>query len=324
MKIDGLCKEYVIGKKAKTKEKKAEPLILHAVDNVSFDVYKGEILGVVGESGCGKSTLGRCVMRLVDITRGDLYYKDDNIAYLNYKQMKPYRSNIQMIFQNPYSSFNSKKTIGKNISDVAKFYKMDKKEYDEKISELLSYIGMTREALEKLPGEFSGGQLQRLAIIRALLLNPEFIVADEPVSALDVSVQAQILNLIQDLKKQYNTTMMFISHELTVVQHVCDRVAVMYLGNLVEIGTSKQLFGNTKHPYTKALISAKPKELPEQKSNRVMLEGEVPSAINPPKGCKFHTRCPYVKAGVCDIEVPQLVEVEPGHKVACHLWNEIV
>lgn len=319
IKIRELKKYYNVGKKKFDAGHTAirQP-VLKALDDVSFDIYKGEIFGVVGESGCGKSTLGRCIMKLTDITEGKIFFKGEDIVDYNFKQMVHIRKQMQMVFQNPFSSFNPKQTIGKNLSEVAKFYRMPTEEYKEKIKNLVEYIGLDENVLKRHPNELSGGQLQRLAIIRALILNPEFIMADEPVSALDVSVQAQILNLILDLKDKFGLTMMFISHELTVVKHICDRVAVMYLGNIVELASSEQLFSHAFHPYTAALISAKPKELPEQETKRIHLKGDVPSAMDIPQGCRFHTRCPYAKQGKCDFEIPRLNEIQPGHFVACH------
>jgi len=320
IKVKNLSKYYKAGKKKLNKENdRVEQPYLKAVDDVSLNVYKGEILGIVGESGCGKSTLGRCIMKLIDSTKGSIEIKGDNIVNHHFKQMKPYRKQMQMIFQNPFSSFNPKQTIGKNIGNVAKLYNIPQKAYDEKITQLLEYIGLPLSTLKRHPNELSGGQLQRLAIIRALLLNPEFIMADEPVSALDVSVQAQILNLMLDLRDEYKMTMMFISHELTVVEHICDRVAVMYLGTIVEMGNTNQLFKNALHPYTQTLLSAKPKELPELEVNRIILKGDVPSAMNIPSGCRFHTRCPYTIQNKCNVEVPKFIEIEEGHWAACHL-----
>jgi len=322
LKANNLKKYYKVGRKQLNINKnKVEQVYLKAVDDVSFEIYKGEILGIVGESGCGKSTLGRCIMKLIDATEGTIDFKGENIVNHGFKQMKPIRKQMQMVFQNPISSFNPKQTIGKNIGDVARFYRISKQEYEIKITQLMEYIGLPKSILKSHPNELSGGQLQRLAIIRALLLNPEFIMADEPVSALDVSVQAQILNLLLDLKEEFKMTMMFISHELTVVQHICDRVCVMYLGKIVEMGETDKLFKNPLHPYTQALISAKPKELPELETKRIILKGDVPNAMNIPEGCRFHTRCSYALKR-CHIEAPQFVEIEEGHWVACHLKNK--
>lgn len=311
LSMHDLCKYYPVGNQ-----------VLKAVDSISFNIFEGENLGVVGESGCGKSTLGRCLLKLIEPTNGIELYDGENITGLSPKSMIPYRKDMQMIFQNPYSSFNPQKTIGKNLIEVAKFYGLKGSQAKERVLELLTYVNMDEQVLTRRCNELSGGQLQRLAVVRALIPNPRFIVADEPVSALDVSVQAQILNLLYDLKEKFNMTMMFISHELTVVEHICDRVMVMYLGGMVEIGVTEEIFGNTMHPYTKALINSKPKELPEQQKEKVSLEGEVPSAMNIPSGCRFHTRCSECINGLCDKQMPPLYQVADRHWVYCHLAKE--
>lgn len=293
-------------------------LMVKAVDDVSFDICSGQIVGVVGESGCGKSTLGRCVMHLTGISDGSIYYKDTELSHLSEKQMKKFRSHMQMIFQNPFSSFNSRHTIGHALMSVTKEYGIKKEEALDRIKKLIQEIGLDPVVLTRRPSELSGGQLQRLAIARALIVNPEFILADEAVSALDVSVQAQILNMIMDLRKKYNLTMMFISHDLTVVEHISDEVVVMYLGKVMERGTTEELFGSTMHPYTKALLSAKPKDRPDQISNRIILKGDVPNAINVPPHCRFCTRCAEFEPGLCDSKTPELVNVGGRHWVACH------
>lgn len=290
-----------------------------ALDGVSFEIMTGEILGVVGESGCGKSTLGRCIMKLVDITGGEITYRGQDISSLRGAEMKDLRRHIQMVFQNPLSSFNPKHTIGHSLREAARNFGMSAEETEARLKLLMETISLDSSMLARRPGELSGGQLQRLAIARALITRPDFIMADEPVSALDVSVQAQILNLLLDLRKEYQLTIMFISHELTVVEHICDRVVVMYLGKIMEMGTTERLFGNTLHPYSKALIASKPKEHPAEESRKVLLKGDVPNAMNVPEGCRFHTRCPYMMKGQCNCEEPPLTEVEPGHWVACHL-----
>jgi peptide/nickel transport system ATP-binding protein/oligopeptide transport system ATP-binding protein len=292
---------------------------LLAVDDVSFSIKKGQIYGVVGESGCGKSTLGRCLLRLVDLTEGNIYFKGEDISLYRHRELKRVRHQMQMVFQNPFSSFNPKMTIGQSLFEIGKFYKIPKDDTKIKIKQLLEHINLQDDALYRYPNELSGGQLQRLAIARALMLDPLFIIADEPVSALDVSVQAQILNLILDLRDKLSLTLLFISHELTVVEHVCDRVAVMYMGKIVEEASTVEIFSKKKHPYTEALISARPKEDPEQKTDRIILEGELPSAIDIPRGCRFFSRCPKFQKGRCDEEVPLLKEIAPEHLVACHL-----
>lgn len=318
--IKHLKKHYPLGKK-KVDDVKKE-ITLKAVDDITFNIFKGETLGVVGESGCGKSTLGRCILRLIEPTDGKVIFENQEIQEYSLSKMKTLRKDMQMVFQNPYSSFNPKKTIGKNLSDVAKFYGYKGPETQERIISLLKEVNLDKTVLSRRSDELSGGQLQRLAIVRALIPNPLFIMADEPVSALDVSVQAQILNLLSDLKEKFGLTLMFISHELTVVEHICDRVLVMYLGSMVEIGVTDEIFDNTMHPYTKALISSKPKEHPEQKKNRIMLEGEIPNATSIPKGCAFSTRCPEAIAGKCEVEKPPLYRVAQRHWVSCHLAKE--
>lgn len=290
-----------------------------ALDDVSLEVYRGEILGIVGESGCGKSTLGRCIMRLTEITDGKIIMDGKDIFSLSKKEMKEMRRKSQMVFQNPYSSFNPKHTIGRSLTDVAKLFGMTNAEAKEDISNLLGLISLDESVLSRRPGELSGGQLQRLAIARALITKPVFILADEPVSALDVSVQAQILNLIFDLKQQFDQTMMFISHDLPVVEHICDRIVVMYLGAIMEMGSVDDIFSDTRHPYTKALIASKPRSSPDEPVPEVELKGDLPNAMEMPEGCRFHTRCPHCIPGKCDAAAPLLKEVSPGHFCACYL-----
>ena len=293
--------------------------VVKALDGISLDIFKGEILGVVGESGCGKSTLGRCIMRLIDCTMGSITFRGDDISKQSKKEMKDLRRHMQMIFQNPFSSFNPKHTIKQSLTDVGNLFGMSASDTNERIQYLLSVIGLDEVVLGRHPGELSGGQLQRLAIARALLLSPEFILADEPVSALDVSVQAQILNLLLKLKKEFSMTMMFISHELTVVEHICDRVIVMYLGSIMEMGSTDALFSHTMHPYSLALLSSKPKDNPDDETNRIILQGDVPNALDIPPFCRFCTRCPSFIPGKCDVETPKLMQVSEDHWVACHL-----
>ena len=310
IEVRNLKKYYPSGKKT-----------LKALDGVTFDVCEGEIIGIVGESGCGKSTLGRSILRLFPVTEGKIIFDGTDISKMNRRQLKPYRRNMQMIFQNPYSSFNPKQKIGSALAEVGKVYGMSDQEIREKISRLLEYIRLPEDMLQRSPGELSGGQLQRLAIARALILNPSFIVADEPVSALDVSVQAQILNLITDLRRELKMTMLFISHEMTVVEHLCDQVAVMYLGKIVEMAPTQELFANILHPYTQALMSAIPKADPEEKKERIILEGDIPNAIDLPKGCSFASRCRYCTAE-CKEREPELKTVGSGHQVTCHHAGE--
>lgn len=305
--------------RVKSRQKDA---VVKALDGISLDIFKGEILGVVGESGCGKSTLGRCIMRLIECTEGSITFQGTDISKCTKKEMKNLRRHMQMVFQNPFSSFNPKHTINSSLKDVCSLFGMNAEETKSRIQFLLSVIGLDEVVLERNPGELSGGQLQRLAIARALLVSPEFIMADEPVSALDVSVQAQILNLLLKLKKELSMTMMFISHELTVVEHICDRVIVMYLGSIMEMGSTEALFSNTMHPYSKALLSSKPKENPDEVTNRILLQGDVPNAMQIPPFCRFSTRCPSFIPGKCDAETPSLVQIAEDHWVACHLVRQ--
>jgi oligopeptide/dipeptide ABC transporter ATP-binding protein len=292
--------------------------LLRALDGVSFDVCRGEIIGIVGESGCGKSTLGRCALRLIDVTDGTVVFEGRDITHLSSSALKPIRRDMQMIFQNPFSSFNPKQSIGSALREVGHVHGIKSAEADEKIRALLADISLPEDILSRSPGELSGGQLQRLAIARALLLDPKFIVADEAVSALDVSVQAQILNLIVDLRRKLSMTMMFISHEMTVVEHTCDTIAVMYLGRIVEIAPTRELFGNVLHPYTQALLSAIPKSDPDDDKQRIILQGDVQSAIDLPKGCRFASRCSRCTAKCLESE-PELRDFGNGHRAACHL-----
>ncbi len=294
---------------------------LKALDGVSIEVKEGVVYGIVGESGCGKSTLGKCMMRLQTLTDGKVFFRGQDISHQSRKELRPLLSQMQMVFQNPYSSFNPKLKLGYSLREPCRINGMKKEEIENRIQELLSYISLTENELDRFPHELSGGQLQRLAIARALLLKPGFIVADEPVSALDVSVQAQILNLILDLKEAFHTTMLFISHDMTVVEHICDEVAVMYLGRVVESGKTNILFRNLLHPYTQALMSAIPVIDPMgEGSKRILLTGDIPTAVDVPKGCRFASRC-SVCMQCCREEEPELVMVEEGHYVACHRYR---
>lgn len=315
--VKNLKKYYRIGRRRV--DGKAENVELKAVDDLTFAILKGETLGVVGESGSGKSTLGRCVLKLIEATSGEVHFKGTDLVNASPAVLKNLRKDMQVVFQNPSSSFNSKMSIGKALRSVAQFYGMDKAQANEKITELLGYVNLDKSVLHHRSDELSGGQLQRLAIVRALIPSPSFILADEAVSALDVSVQAQILNLLEEMKAKFGLTLLFISHELTVVEHICDRVLVMYLGSMVEIGDTEVLFSNTMHPYTKALIASKPKMTPEEEKPAVLLEGEIPSAIDVPPGCRFYSRCPEAMAGKCNQKVPPLYQVANNHWVACHL-----
>ena len=314
IRAEHLVKEFPIASKKLGEPKK----VLHAVSDVSISVPKGSIFGIVGESGCGKSTLGRSLLRLETITGGKVYFQGRDITDLSGKDLLPLRRDMQMIFQNPYASFNPKQKIGSALREVAKVHKIPSNEAEEKIKHLLQEINLPEDTLNRIPSEMSGGQLQRLAIARALLLDPAFIVADEPVSALDVSVQAQILNLMMDLREKFSLTMLFISHEMTVVRHLCDQVAVLYLGTVVEQAESEELFNNLLHPYTQTLMSAIPTLDPEHKKQRIVLQGDLPSAIDVPPGCPFADRCPKCQPQ-CKESRPQLKDVGNNHLVACHL-----
>ena len=294
---------------------------LKAVDNVSFAIQPGETLGLVGESGCGKTTVGRTILHLYKPTGGEVLYKGRKIQ--TKADIQAFRNKASMVFQDPYSSLNPRMTVADIIGeplDVHKLYS-SRQERQERILELMGYVGLNSEHAARYAHEFSGGQRQRIGIARALAVNPDFIVCDEPVSALDVSIQAQIINLLNELQDKYKLTYLFISHDLSVVEHISDTVGVMYLGNLVEYGAKADIFRNPLHPYTKALFSAIPIPDPKVKMNRIVLEGSIPSPANPPKGCKFHTRCANCMA-CCKEEAPVQREIEPGHFVCCHLYDK--
>ena len=294
---------------------------IRAVDDVSFEINKGETFSLVGESGCGKSTLGRTVLRLLDKTSGSVKFKGLDIHSLSKKEMRKLRLKMQIIFQDPFSSLNPRKTVSDLIGEalIAHKFVNSKKEYYNRIEEVMEVCGLARYHMKRYPHEFSGGQRQRIGIARSLVLNPEFIVADEPVSALDVSIQSQIINLLQDFQEKYGFSYLFISHDLSVVRHISHKVGVLYLGSLVEVASKDDLYNSPMHPYTQALISCVPLPDPEKKVDRIILKGDIPSASNPPSGCKFHTRCLHVK-DICKEEVPILKEVGNGHKVSCHLY----
>ncbi len=296
---------------------------VQAVDDISITVRKGETIGLVGESGCGKSTAGRAILQLYKPTSGQVLYEGRDLTKLGSTEMRRMRRHLQMIFQDPYASLNPRMTVGNIVGEPLQIHKIttNNKERNERVQDLLKVVGLNPYFANRYPHEFSGGQRQRIGIARALAARPSFVVADEPVSALDVSIQAQVVNLLEELQDEFNLTYLFISHDLSVVRHIADRVAVMYLGKIVEVADRNALYENPLHPYTKALLSAVPIPDPkiERKRERIILTGDVPSPINPPSGCRFHTRCPYVM-DVCKEKIPPLLKQTEGHEVACWLY----
>ena len=297
-----------------------------AVDDISFKIYRGETLGLVGESGCGKSTTGRTIIRLYDVTDGEVIFDGAEIGQMSEHELKPFRKKIQMIFQDPYASLNTRMTVSDIIGEPLDIHGLASgKERQERIFDLLERVGLSKMHASRYPHEFSGGQRQRIGIARALAVNPDFIICDEPISALDVSIQAQVVNMLEDLQKEFGLTYLFIAHDLSMVKHISDRIGVMYLGKMAEIAESNKLYEKPLHPYTQALLSAIPIPDPEvtRAKQRIILEGDVPSPIDPPSGCRFRTRCIYAFDKCKEIE-PELKEVEPEHFVACHLMDEKV
>ncbi|WP_249661469.1 ABC transporter ATP-binding protein [Lysinibacillus fusiformis] len=319
LKVDGLKKYFPIRKGVLN----TQTGDIKAVDDVSFEVFEGETLGIVGESGCGKSTTGRLLMRLLEPTEGNIEFAGKMISELSNNEMRKARRDIQMIFQDPYASLNPRHNIGKILEEPLIVHGIgNAKERKQKVLELLEIVGLNEYHIKRYPHQFSGGQRQRIGIARALMTNPRLLIADEPVSALDVSIQAQVLNLLQKLQKDLKLTYIFISHDLGVVRHISNRVGVMYLGKLVELTASEDLYAEPLHPYTQALLSSVPVPDPTFEREQMIITGDIPSASNPPSGCTFHTRCPF-KMEQCSQVVPKMQEVKPGHYVACHLYEAL-
>ncbi len=320
-----------LNKSFRVKSEKAifgKPAQVRVLNDISFELFEGETLGIVGESGCGKSTLARCIVRGASASSGDVIYyseEDRRVDYLRLKgkEAKRFRRDIQMIFQDPYSSLSPRMSVYDILSEpLIANYKLKRSEIDAKVTDIAEKTGLNPGYLRRYPHAFSGGQRQRIAIARALIARPRLVVCDEAVSALDVSIQAQIINLLKDLQEQFRITYIFISHDLSIVQHISDRVAVMHLGRIVELASADELFRRPRHPYTEALMSAVPQPDPEQENSRIILEGEVPNPANPPSGCAFHTRCPY-RSELCSEIEPGLTELSPGHYVSCHYANQL-
>lgn len=318
LEVDNI-KKYFPFKKGVIKKTKGN---VKAVDGLSFKIYEGETLSLVGESGCGKSTTGRVIMKLLEATEGKVIFEGEDITSYSPEKIRPYRKEFQMIFQDPYASLNPRMTIKEIIEEPLLVHNLEETQRVDRITNLLEEVGLSKHHLNRYPHEFSGGQRQRIGIARALAVDPKLIIADEPVSALDVSIQSQILNLLKDLQEQHNLTYLFIAHDLSVVEHISDRVAVMYLGRIVEMTSRDNLFQTPLHPYTKALISAVPVPDPTLKRDRIVLTGDIPSPANPPSGCTFHTRCPFAQ-DICKKENPEFKDYGDEHFVACHFVNEL-
>ena len=317
LRVEGLTKNFVIGGGLFSRA----PDVVHAVDNVSFTIGHAETLGLVGESGSGKSTTGRCVLRLIEPTSGKILFQNIDVVRLNSGALRSLRRDIQIIFQDPFASLNPRMTVGSIIGEALTIHDLarTRREFSERVIELLETVGLQADHMRRYPHEFSGGQRQRIGIARALAVEPKLIICDEPVSALDVSIQAQVINLLEDLQQKFGLAYLFIAHDLSVVEHISRRVAVMYLGRIVEIASARDLYASPRHPYTEALLSAVPVTDPGKRRQRIVLQGEVPSPMNPPTGCHFHTRCPIRKLPLCSEVVPELKQTSSGHMVACHL-----
>jgi len=317
LRADGLVKHFAVRKGLFARSSGA----VQAVDGVSFDIDAGETLALVGESGCGKSTTGRLLLRLIEPTRGKVWFEGKDLFALDAEAMRAQRRAMQIIFQDPYASLNPRMTVRQTLSEPLALYGLARGRTAERVAELLTLVGLSSQHAQRYPHEFSGGQRQRIGIARALAVEPKLIVCDEPVSALDVSIQAQVINLLMDLQRRLGLAYVFIAHDLAVVKHIATRVAVMYLGRIVEYADKRELFARPRHPYTQALLSAIPVPRPGATRRRIILEGDVPSPINPPSGCRFRTRCPYAQQR-CEVEDPALAS-EDAHAVACHFWREI-
>ncbi|PLS08461.1 ABC transporter ATP-binding protein [Neobacillus cucumis] len=319
MEISNLKKYFPIKQGILNRLKGKATPVVKAVDDVNFTIYKGETLALVGESGCGKSTTGRSLLRLIEPTAGKVLFEGKNILEHSSQELKRARREMQIVFQDPYASLHPRMTVAEIIAEPLHIHKVGTlAEREKRVESLMETVGLSTRMKNRYPHEFSGGQRQRIGIAKALALNPKLVICDEPVSALDVSVQAQVINLFQDLQKEFNLTYLFISHDLSVVKHISDRVGVMYLGKLVEIAKTEELFSSPKHPYTKALLSARPMIHDKDRMERIFLEGELPTPLNPPSGCRFHTRCPF-KMERCAVEEPIIKDFEDGHQLACHL-----
>jgi oligopeptide/dipeptide ABC transporter ATP-binding protein len=320
LQVDGLVKHFQLSRGIILRRQVG---LVRAVEDVSFEIDRGETLALVGESGCGKSTTGRLVLRLMDPTAGSVRFKGEEIANLGKDKLRRLRRHMQIIFQDPYASLNPRMTVGEILAEPLRVHEIgDSASRETRVRELLEIVGLLPEHARRYPHQFSGGQRQRIGIARALAVNPDLIICDEPVSALDVSIQAQIVNLLQNLQARFGLSYLFIAHDLAVVKHISDRVAVMYLGKLVEVADKKTIYARPLHPYTHALLAAIPKPDPTLRTKRVMLQGDVPSPFNPPSGCRFHTRCPHAQPR-CSAEEPKLREAANGHRVACHFFETI-